>query len=252
LNTNIRDRNDDREMTMSELATYELDGRIATITMDDGKVNAFSIDMLRAVHAALDRAEEDGAVVVLTGRDGYFSAGFDLKVFSGGDPDRVVEMLRLGATLAERVLSFATPVLVACSGHAVAAATFVALAADVRIGVDGPYRLGLNEVQIGLTVPWFAIELARQRLTPAHFDRAVVTAAMYTPAEAVDAGFLDRIVTPDELRDASLQAAETLAGLNAAAHTATKLRVRAGALTAIRAAIESELTVAALTGAQTA
>jgi enoyl-CoA hydratase len=84
-------------MTMSELATYELEGRIATITMDDGKVNAFSIDMLRAVHAALDRADEDGAVVVLRGRDGYFSAGFDLKVFSGGDPDRVVEMLRLGS-----------------------------------------------------------------------------------------------------------------------------------------------------------
>ena len=236
---------------MSELATYELEGRIATITMDDGKVNAFSIDMLRAVHAAFDRAEEDNAVVVLTGRDGYFSAGFDLKVFSGGDPDRVVEMLRLGATLAERVLSFATPVLVACSGHAVAAATFVALAADVRIGVEGPYRLGLNEVQIGLTVPWFAIELARQRLSPAHFDRAVITAAMYTPSEAVDAGFLDRIVPSEELRDASLQAAETLAGLNAAAHTATKLRVRAGALTAIRAAIESELTIEGLTGAQT-
>ncbi len=125
---------------MTALATYELDGRIATITMDDGKVNAFSIDMLKAVHGAFDRAEEDGAVVVLSGREGYFSAGFDLKVFAGGDPDRVVEMLRLGATLAERVLSFATPVLVACSGHAVAAATFIALAADVRIGVDGPYR----------------------------------------------------------------------------------------------------------------
>jgi enoyl-CoA hydratase len=238
-------------MTMSELATYELEGRIATITMDDGKVNAFSVDMLRAVHAAFDRAEEDNAVVVLRGRDGYFSAGFDLKVFSGGDPDRVVEMLRLGATLAERVLSFATPVLVACSGHAVAAATFVALAADVRIGVEGPYRLGLNEVQIGLTVPWFAIELARQRLSPAHFDRAVITAAMYTPSEAVDAGFLDRIVPSEELRDASLQAAKTLAGLNAAAHAATKLRVRAGALAAIRAAIESELTIEGLTGAQT-
>jgi enoyl-CoA hydratase len=149
------------------------------------------------------------------------------------------------------VLSFATPVVIACSGHAVAAATFVALAADVRIGVEGPYRLGLNEVQIGLTVPWFAIELARQRLSPVHFDRAVVTAAMYTPSEAVDAGFLDRVVPPEELRDASLQAAETLAGLNAAAHTATKLRVRAGALTAIRAAIESELTIEGLTGAQT-
>jgi enoyl-CoA hydratase len=237
-------------MTMTELATYELDGPIATITMDDGKVNAFSIDMLQALHGAFDRAEQDGAVVVVTGRDGYFSAGFDLKVFSAGDPDRVVEMLRLGATLCERVLSFARPVVIACSGHAIAAGSFVVLAADVRIGVDGPYRLGLNEVQIGLTVPWFAIELARQRLTPAHFDRAVVTGAPYTPAEAVDAGFLDRIVAPEELGAASRQAAEYLAGLNGAAHAATKLRVRAGALSAIRSAIESELTIAGLTGAQ--
>jgi enoyl-CoA hydratase len=235
---------------MSELATYELDGPIATITMDDGKVNAFSIDMLKALHAALDRAEQDGAVVVLTGREGYFSAGFDLKVFSAGDADRVVEMLRLGATLSERLLSLARPVVIACSGHAIAAGTFVTLAADVRIGVEGPYRLGLNEVQIGLTVPWFAIELARQRLTPAQFDRAVVTAAPYTPTEAVDAGLLDRVVAPDELHAASREAAERLAGLNAAAHTATKLRVRAGALSAIRVAIESELTIEGLTGAQ--
>jgi enoyl-CoA hydratase len=235
---------------MTELATYELDGAIATITMDDGKVNAFSIEMLKAVHAAFDRAEQDGAVVVLTGREGYFSAGFDLKVFSGGDPDRVVEMLRLGATLAERVLSFARPVVVACPGHAIAAGTFITLAADVRIGVEGPYRLGLNEVQIGLTVPWFAIELARQRLTPAQFDRAVVTGAPYSPAQAAEAGFLDQVVAPEELLDASRQAAEYLAGLNAAAHAATKLRVRAGALSAIRSAIETELTIEGLTGAQ--
>ncbi|HEY2283279.1 MAG TPA: crotonase/enoyl-CoA hydratase family protein [Solirubrobacteraceae bacterium] len=237
---------------MSELTRYELDGPIATITMDDGKVNAFSIDMLKAVHGAFDRAEQDGAVVVLTGRDGYFSAGFDLKVFSAGDPDRVVEMLRLGATLCERVLSFARPVAIACPGHAIAAGCFVALAADVRIGVDGPYRLGLNEVQIGLTVPWFAIELARQRLTPAHFDRAVVTGAPYTPTQAAEAGFLDQVVAPAELPGASRQAAEYLAGLNVTAHTATKLRVRAGALSAIRAAIESELTIEGLTGAQSA
>ena len=139
---------------------------------------------------------EDGAVVVLTGRDGYFSAGFDLKVFSAGDPDRVVEMLRLGATLTERMLSFPTPVIVACSGHAIAAGSFVLLAADARIGVDGPFQIGLNEVKIGLTVPWFAIELARGRLTPAHFDRAVVTARCMTPSEGVVAGFLDQLVRP--------------------------------------------------------
>jgi enoyl-CoA hydratase len=94
------------------------------------------------------------------------------------------------------------------------------------------------------------IELARQRLNPAHFNRAVVSATMYDPAEAVTAGFLDRIVPADELRAASLDAAATLAELNPAAHAATKLRVRGNSLKAIRSAIETELTPEGLGSAQ--
>ena len=235
---------------MTELVTYELNDRIATIAMDDGKVNAFSIPMLKAVHAALDLAERDGAIVILTGREGYFSAGFDLKVFAGGDVEQVIEMLMLGATLAERILGFARPVITACPGHTVAAGAFMALAADMRIGTDGPYRIGLNEVKIGLTVPWFVIELARQRLNPAHFNRAVVSATMYGPAEAVTAGFLDEVVSAGELRSASLAAAAALAELNPQAHAATKLRARGDSLKAIRRAIETELTVEGLGGTQ--
>ena len=225
---------------MAGLATYELEGRVATIAMDDGKVNALSIEMLKEVHAALDQAERDEAVVVLTGREKFFSAGFDLKVFSER-PGEIVEMLTLGARLSERILAFPTPVLVACSGHAIAAGTFAALAADLRIGVDGPFKLGLNEVKIGLTVPLYVVELARQRLTPRDFNRSLVTAAMYSPSEAVAAGFLDRVVAVEELREASLAAAEELAGLDMAAHAATKLRVRDGALKALREAIDAEL-----------
>jgi enoyl-CoA hydratase len=225
---------------LTELATYELDDGIATIAMDDGKVNALSIEMLKAVLAALDRTEEDEAVVVLTGREGYFSAGFDLNVFSERQ-DEIVEMLTLGARLAERILSFPTPVLVACSGHAIAAGTFPALAADLRIGVAGPYKLGLNEVKIGLTVPLYVVELARQRLSPAEFNRSLLTANMYAPEEAVAAGLLDRVVAPEELAAASRQAAEELAGLDMAAHSATKQRVRERALDALRAAIDAEL-----------
>jgi enoyl-CoA hydratase len=221
-------------------ATYELEGRIGTIAMDDGKVNALSIEMLKSVLAGFDQAEQDEAVVVLTGREKYFSAGFDLKVFSER-PDEIVEMLTLGARLSERILSFPTPVLVACSGHAIAAGTFPALAADLRIGVEGPYKLGLNEVKIGLTVPLYVVELARQRLSPAQFNRALVTATMYTPQEAVGAGLLDRVIPASELRAASREAAEQLAALDLAAHAATKLRVREGALRALRAAVDAEL-----------
>ncbi len=225
---------------MSDLLTYSHADRIARITLDDGKVNALSIAMLREIHAALDQAEADGAVVLLGGREGYLSAGFDLRVFRS-EPERLPEMLRLGATLCERMLSFPTPVLVACSGHAVAAGSFLLLSADARIGVDGAFTIGLNEVRIGLTMPLFVIELARHRLAPAHFDRAVITAAMYEPADAIAAGFLDRVAAPGDLAEASAEAAADLAGLNPEAHAATKLRARAAGLTALREAIDAEL-----------
>lgn len=226
---------------MAEPAQYTLEGGIATITIDDGKVNAFSIGMLKALHAALDQAERDEAVVVIAGREGYFSAGFDLKTFGEG-VEPLLEMLTLGATLAERVLSFARPVVIACSGHAVAAGSFLPLCADARVGAEGPFQIGLNEVKIGLTVPWFAIELARQRLAPAHFDAAVVGARMYAPPEALAAGFLDLVVPAAQLHETALGQAIALAELDAQAHAATKLRVREGALQRLRVAIETELT----------
>ncbi|HXX89642.1 MAG TPA: crotonase/enoyl-CoA hydratase family protein [Acidimicrobiales bacterium] len=228
---------------MAELTTYELDGRIASVTMDDGKVNAFSVPMLRSIHAAMDQAERDVAVVVLTGRATTFSAGFDLKTFAGGSGKEILEMLTLGATLAERILAFPTPVVTACNGNALPAGAFLLMSADLRIGAEGPFRLGCNEVAIGLTIPWFAIELARHRLHPAAFDRTIVNATMFSPSEAVDAGLLDKVVDPEALRDASLAGAAELAELDMAAHAATKRRARAKVLAAVHEAIESELTV---------
>ena len=233
-----------------QLTRYALDDAgVATIALDDGKVNAFSVPMLRSLHAALDRAERDDAIVVLAGRDGCFSAGFDLKTFAAGQ-EQVLEMLTLGARLSERLLSFPRPVIVAASGHAVAAGAFTLLAADVRIGVDGPFNVGLNEVRIGLTMPWFVVALARGRLHPAHFDAAVVRAQMYSPADAVAAGFLDRVVAASELRAAAAETAAALAQLDARAYSATKLRARGELIERVRAAIDDEMTPAALAGAQ--
>jgi enoyl-CoA hydratase len=233
-----------------EAVGYELRDGVATIALDDGKVNALSIETLRALHEALDRAERDGAVTIVSGREGYLSAGFDLNVFGEGVAERVLEMLTLGATLAERLLSFPLPVVLACSGHAVAAGSFLALSADARIGADGAFRIGLNEVAIGLTVPWFAIELARHRLSAPHFDAAVTSARMYGPREAVTAGFLDRVVPAEQLQEAALETARTLSQLDLRAHAASKLRARGEALRRLRAAIESELTVEALGAGQ--
>jgi len=178
---------------MGTLVSYQLEGSIATITMDDGKVNALSVQMLTELGAALDRATADRAVVVLTGRDGLFSAGFDLAVLRGGGSD-ASGMLRAGFELAERLLSFPTPVLIACTGHAVAMGVFLLLSGDYRVGAAGPYKITANEVAIGLTMPRAAVEICRQRLTPAHFNRAVVLAEVFSPDDAVAAGFLDRVV----------------------------------------------------------
>jgi enoyl-CoA hydratase len=225
---------------MPEAVTYSRTDLVSTVTMDDGKVNVFSIPMVRSLHAAFDRAERDGTVVLLRGRPGCFSAGFDLATLRGPRADAVT-LLRLGATLAERILTFPAPVVVACTGHAFPAGAFLLMAADLRLGAQGPFRIGLNEVRIGLTLPWFAVVLARHRLTPAHFDHACVTGDMFDPEGAREAGFLDGVVAPEDLAARTDEAAQDLASLNRAAHAGTKLRVRAPVLDALRQAIAAEL-----------
>jgi enoyl-CoA hydratase len=225
---------------MTDAVSYRRSDQVSTITMDDGKVNVFSIPMVRALHDAFDRAEGDGTVVILEGRSGCFSAGFDLATLHGSRSD-VVTLLRLGASLAERILSFPAPVVVACTGHAFPAGAFLLLAADARVGADGPYRLGLNEVRIGLTLPWFAVVLARHRLTPAQFDHAAVTGDMFDPAAAKDAGLLDSVVPPEDVSSVALGVATDLCSLDRTAHAATKLRVRQPVLRELQDAIALEL-----------
>src|ERR1041384_6831394 len=176
-----------------DLVSYRLDQSIATITLDDGKVNALSPAMQAQINAALDRAETDGAVVVLTGRPGVWSAGFDLSVLRAGGPDGLA-MVRGGFVLAERLLAFPRPVIIACSGHAVAMGLFLLLSADYRIAASGPFKITANEVSIGMTMPLAAIALCRQRLTPAHLHRALTQSEVYTPEDAVAGGFVDRVV----------------------------------------------------------
>ena len=227
------------EVALGSLVTYTLDGSTATIAMDDGKVNALSPAMLAEVSAAFDRAREDGAAVILTGRAGTFSAGFDLKVLRS-TPAEAGGMVLGGFRLAEKILSFPRPVVVACSGHAVAMGAFLLLSGDHRIGAAGDFRIVANEVAIGLTMPHAAVELCRQRLTPAAFNRAVILAETFTPEGAVVAGFLDQVVPAERLLDTAREAAERFAQLNADALAGSKARMRAPSLQAIAKAIEAD------------
>jgi enoyl-CoA hydratase len=224
---------------MSSLVSYELADAVATIAMDDGKVNAMSLRMIGDINAALDRAEAHRAVVVLTGRQGVLSAGFDLATLRAGGTDAVA-MVKAGFELSERLLAFPMPVVIACPGHAIAMGVFLLLSGDYRIGAAGPYRITANEVAIGLTMPHAAVEILRQRLAPAVFNRAVTIAEPFSPDNAVAAGFLDQVVPADELAATARALATQLTGLDMAAHAASKLRARGHTLAAVRAGIDAD------------
>jgi enoyl-CoA hydratase len=226
---------------MSELVRFHAERDCSVIALDDGKLNLMSPAMLRALHQAFDRAEREKRVVVLKGRENIFSAGFDLKVLRAGDPYAVYDMMRLGAELALRVLEFPLPVIGVAPGHAYPMGAFLLLASDIRIGAAGPFRFGLNEVAIGLAVPSFGVELARQRLTPAYFQRATLTGEMFGPEEAVVAGFLDQVFEPSALDGAAQQIAERLSKIDFALHAVTKRRARGPAIAAVRQGIETEI-----------
>src|SRR3979490_2979295 len=227
---------------MTTLATYSRSGPVATIVMDDGKANVMSLNMLNALHAALDQAETDKTVAILKARGKHFSGGFDLNVFAKGTAKDQYLMVKAGAELALRILSFPTPVVAACQGNAFPMGAFLIMSSDHRIAAEGDYRIGMNEVAIGLTVPRFAVEIARQRLTAAYFSRAVISAEMFAPAEAVTAGFFDRVVAPEALERSAEEAAQALTTLNMAAHAATKARARGAVVQMIRTMIDEDIT----------
>lgn len=224
---------------MSQRTRIEIEGGIAWITMDDGKVNALSEEMIGEIGEALDSAGSAGAVAVLRGREGIFSAGFDLRTFERG-PAATLEMLRAGAQLILRLLAFPQPVLTVCAGHAYPMGAFLMLSADSRLGVAGPWRIGMNEVAIKLTVPKFAIELARHRLTPPGFAR-ISTAAMFAPEEALRLGYLDRVLDADRLASAVQEEASRLRALHMPSFAATKARCNERVILAVRAAVDEEL-----------
>ncbi|WP_312932429.1 crotonase/enoyl-CoA hydratase family protein [Pseudomonas sp.] len=221
---------------MSELISYHAEDGIALLTLNNGKVNAFSPELITTFNTLLDRAEAERVVVVITGQPGILSGGYDLKVMTAG-PEQAVALVSAGSALTRRLLAHPFPVVVACPGNAVAKGAFLLLAADYRIGIQGPYKICLNEVQIGMTMHHAGIALARDRLSRAAFPRAVINAEVFGPEAAVDAGFLDRVVPAEQLRETAFAVAGELKKLNMLAHRNTKLKVRQGLLDALDEAI---------------
>lgn len=226
---------------------YELLDGVATIRLDDGKRNALSPQVLRAIYSALDQAEADHAAVIITGRDDVFSAGFDLKVMRRGGLE-ALRMLRLGYALPARVLAYPYPVVAACNGHSFAMGVFLMLAADYVIGCRGDFKIAANEVAIGLPMPRVAAAMLRHRLNPAAFQRAVVLAEYFDAASARTAGFFDILAEPADLLPLARTSARNFIELDLPAHKKSKRRIRAALIRQIRFSVALDLVDAAMLG----
>jgi enoyl-CoA hydratase len=225
---------------MSELVRYRLENKTAVVEMDDGKANALSDTMIDAVVAALTRAEAEAGAMVLAGRPERFCAGFDLRVMMSG-PDRAKALLQRGSELLMRLYGTSIPLVIACTGHALAGGALVVLTGDVRIAAAGAFKIGLNEVAIGMPVPVLAMELARDRLHPAALTRATLLAHVHSPDEALAAGYVDEVVAPDQVMPRALAEAARLAALGRAPFRATKERLRGRTIAYIRATMEDDV-----------
>jgi len=222
-----------------ELINVKMENNVHIITLNNGKVNAISPEVIVEINKALDDAEQASAVVILTGKAGILSGGFDLKTMKASS-DSAIALVTAGSILARRMLAFPTPIIGVCTGHAIAKGAFLLLCCDYRIGCTGDFKIGLNEVAIGMTMHNAGIEIARNRIPKNYLTRSVINAELFSPTTAVLAGFLDQVVEADQLMTTAQTLAEQMQSLNMTAHHGTKLKERQSILISLDMAIKTD------------
>lgn len=221
----------------NELVKLNIDGDVSIITLDDGKANVFSPLMTEAIESLLDQVPQDKGALLITGRSGIFSGGFDLKIMSSGDMEEIKRMVKVGFSLLTRIYSFPRPVVCACTGHAIALGAFLLLCGDYRLGAEGDFMIGANEVRNNMSVPEPILELSRTRINKTHWYRAILNAEMYAPNKAISAGYLDETIDPEKLMDLALKKASDLATLDHPVYQITKELDQAKTLNRIKSSI---------------
>lgn len=206
----------------NSFATLSQEDEISIITLDDGKANVFSEEMTQAINDCLDKVPTDSGSLIITGRPGMFSAGFDLKVIASGDVQKIKKMSLSGFKLLSRIFSFPRPVVAACSGHGIALGTFLLCCCDYRIGIKGEFLLGANEMKTNMVIPTPILELIKFRISPSHKYRSILGAEMYQLDKAIDAGLMDQVEEAETLMDAAIEKAKDLATMGHPSYTLTK------------------------------
>ena len=208
---------------MSEkIATFKKEEDISIITLDDGKANVFSSEMSQQVNDCLDQVETEKGCLIITGKEGMFSAGLDLKTIQSGDMEKILDMSSSAFKLLARIFSFPRPVIAACSGHGIALGTFLICCCDYRIGIKGDFMLGANEMRTNMVIPTPILELIKFRVNNSHKYRAVLGAEMYTLEKAKEAGLMDDVVNPENLMQAAMEKAKDLATMGHPSYSLTK------------------------------
>jgi enoyl-CoA hydratase len=235
-------------MSNSSLVSERIDN-VLCISVDDGRANAFSPSLLLALSQELAEAESDPNIgaVVLAGNEKIFFAGFDLDVIKSGDLKAITEMASAGGALIRQAYGASVPVVAACTGHAVAAGALMLCGCDYRVGVDGPVKIGLNEVAIALTLPRWALLIASERLSKRHLQVSVANARIVDGPGAVDAGFLDEVTSQDQVVERALEVAQGFAEeLDRKAYASTVRSLRGDLLASMDAAIAADRAAAGL------
>ena len=228
-----------KTLKLHEAVDFHQADRLGTITIDDGKANALGPEIWMALERAFDIAEKSGLIVVLKGRERIFSGGFDLKEIQKGAREAVA-LTTQGSRFARRILSFPCPVIGVSTGHCIAMGAFLMLACDYRIAADGDFRVGLNETMIGMTMHHFGLELARNRLPNSFFNRCVFNAEIFSPSDAVRAGFYDLVVPEKDLEKSVVVAVQNFENLNMSAFKGSKLKGRFNLLKLLDECIEKD------------
>ena len=195
------------------IATLSKENDISIIKLDDGKANAFSYDMLSHVNELLTKVPRDSGALVITGREGLFSGGFDLKTLATGDMEKITKMVQLGYRLLLELFSFDRPIVAAVSGHSIALGLFVTCSADYRIAIDGKYVCQANEVRNNMDIPTQIMEIIKARVNKKYFYPAVYHSDAYSVQESIEVGYIDEVVSEDQFMERVMEKAKELATL---------------------------------------
>ena len=221
-----------------QLATLTTEGDVSIITLDDGKANVFSSAMSSTINQLLDEVPNDKGALLITGRQGLLSGGFDLKTMTGGEAKDIIEMSVNGFKLLARIYGFSRPVVVASSGHAIALGAFLLCCADYRVGAKGKYLVQANEHRNNMSIPIPILEISKSRISKRHWHRAILNAEAYPIDQSVEAGYLDEVVDEEDLMKRAMEVATDLATLGHPHYQMTKDLDQKDILERINAGIE--------------